>query len=350
MTKINAAQTYILLSFSISSFLQTTSVNPILSVGGRDAWIAVALSIVPFIAFALIVYTTYDARTSLLVESKRQVGGVVTAIFKMLSLLYLATNAFIDCRDIVTWTKIVLLPFTPKIIVILALVGLAMYLGVKGIGPIGIVATVVFIPVFCAIVFQNLFAMKYVHYSFLRPIGTTPFPSLLEGMWDTWRGEGNIALLLFLSHHTDGAVKRGRLVWTCITLGVLATMIAATLLATFGPVEAARLSFPIYNEVRLIQITEYIEKMDFISVFIWMTFTVVNASVMLFLIGDVIKPQSKLPVLLMGVLLIAALAIPWGELSYLTVLSEYYIPYSAWLVTAIILYAWAIRAKKKVFS
>ncbi|SFS53971.1 GerAB/ArcD/ProY family transporter [Paenibacillus sp. BC26] len=350
MTKINAAQTYILITFAVISFLQTASVNPVLGAGGRDAWIAVALSLVPFIAFSFIVYAAYDANTSLMVESKRQVGRVVTAIFKALSLLYLATNAFIDCRDIISWTKIVLLPFTPKIIVILALVGIAMYLGVKGIEPIGIVATVVFFPVFFAVLFQNLLAMKYVHFNFLRPVGTTPIPSLLESMWDAWRGEGNIAFLLFLSHHTDGAVKRGKFVWNCVTLGVVASIIAAVLLATFGPVEAARLSFPIYSEVRLIQITEYIEKMDFISVFIWMTLTIVNASVMLFLIGDIIKPQSKLPVLLMGLLLIIALAIPWGELSYLAVLGEYYIPYSAWLVVAIIGYAWVIRVRKKVLT
>ena len=98
-----------------------------------------------------------------------------------------------------------------------------------------------------------------------------------------------LILLLFLQHHFKQKLKWYHLaIMVFILMGLtLGPLIGA--ITAFGPEEAAKQRYPAYEEWALVTIGRFIEHMDFLSIYQWLTGTFIRVGLLLFIAADILN-------------------------------------------------------------
>jgi spore germination protein KB len=332
---ITTLQLYMLLYLS-TGFMNHVLIEPVLfGKVGRDAWISAILAFVLLLLMVPFVYYIMNNldNLSLFDWLKQNVGQRFTIVIYVPVIIYLIFMSAITLKDTTDWLNISYLPQTPEIISVILVVLLCVFVALSGIRTLAILTGILlpFVVIFGYFVMTANFQFK--NYSLLLPIMEHGFKPVFNGTFYAWGGLVEIILLLWLRHHLDASKVK---VWSLLLFSLL--LVGLTIgpltgaLAEFGPVETAKMRYPAYEQWRLVQVGKYIAHLDFLSLYQWMSGTIIRISLALFLVLDIVglnqKRSNVILISVISVCLIIFVELPLSDNFFILMLSRFYLPAS----------------------
>lgn len=331
---INAIHIYILLIISTGFMVHVLIIPVLLSTTGRDAWLTVILSTIPLSFWILFVFYIYKKLTnqgdllSLIVQKYKHHWIYFILTFVIGS--YFLLTAFITLKFTLFWAKGNYILESPSFVILLMFSIVCFYATYKGLRTISTIAFLVlpFVSFFGFLVGIGNSPNK--NYALLFPLFENGLSDFFHGFIYTCAGLFEIISLLFITPFVKDKLK---IRWVLCVGIILVCLILGPLmgaLAEFGPYEAAKMSNPVYEEWRLLKLGEHITRLDFLSIFQWLSGAFVRISLSMFMAERIFIYRKKknwvLPTLYLS--LFISTCIPWEARSFLFFLKTYFFPIS----------------------
>ncbi|WP_216827689.1 GerAB/ArcD/ProY family transporter [Alkalihalobacterium elongatum] len=328
----------------------------LLESAGRDAWVSVICACLVALIWVPLIYfiTKKTKQENLYLWLSRSVGKGVAAVIVGAISVYLLVLATVTIIDLSEWTVITYLPRTPSIVIVIVFSVLCFLAAITNLRTIATINGILLPVVIVFGLFVMLANEPNKDYSLLQPVLERGFdPSIYYGMIYSGAGLVEIIVILFIQHKVKPSIK---LVPILLTTAFLATLTLGPLIGAiveFGPAEAARQRFPAYEEWALVTIGRFIEHVDFLSIYQWLTGAFIRITFLLFLVPEIFNVhQPKKRAQLLAVffsLMIAMTLIPRKDFQFLFFISTYLLPFSLIFVIAlsILLLTVTFLSKKK---
>lgn len=309
----------------------------LLEKSGRDAWITIIVSAVLFLPWVLLIYGIIQkignrSITQALDESS---GKGARILVMSLSALYFFTFAFYTLKEVIDWTKSTYMIQTPIIATALVLLVLCLVSANHGIKTIGVSAGILLPFVVLLGIFVSLANLKVKNYNYLLPILEDGFQPILSGIPVMFGGLSQFILIIFLRPHLQK--KPGFLTILLIHLVLIFLTFGPTVggIAEFGPEEMGLQRYPAYEQWRLVKLGKFIEHVDFLSIFQWLSGAYISISISIFLLCETLLPKSKqsVGILAVSTLLIILCASPISNPKMYYAMADYFLPISAVYIT-----------------
>ncbi|UQZ83245.1 Spore germination protein A2 [Paenibacillus konkukensis] len=329
---LNLQQLFTLFMLS-SGLMDHVIVMPfLLGISGRSGWITVVLVGVLLTCWLpLLTYVIKKTKMQpLFLWMRQRYGPVISALFQIPMAVYLFALGTTTLVDTVVWVKSMFLPETPVWFIAFSFMGVcvwATYSGIRTIARCG----VFLLPLVVVFgMFVSVANIPRKHYDHLLPLLENGMGPVFEGMFIVGGGLIEVVMVLLMQHHLKAQPKFSHML---LTLWVLVGLTSGPLvgaIAEFGPAEAAHLRYPAYEEWRLVRIGHYVEHVDFLSIFQWLSGGFIRISLALFLLKDMLRSRS-LPgrgsmavVAGLGCLMTIAVLLPFSDKDFVAFLNDWY--------------------------
>ncbi|MFJ7953405.1 endospore germination permease [Lysinibacillus sp. NPDC096418] len=268
-----------------------TILPPLLDNAGRDSWISVLLSAVSLFPwlFLLVYIHTKTNQEPLKDWLKQKIGKVGSSIVIYSVIIFLMILAAFTMVETLQWVNITFLSLTPFILLLFIYVILCTLLISTNIQTIVIVNVFV---LFGVVVFGFFVAFTNIQvkdHELLRPFFEHGFQPVLKSMIYPASGFVELMILLFLQHHIKDRMRWYHL---AIILFILMGLTIGPLIGSiteFGPIEAAKQRYPAFEEWGLVTIGRYVEHLDFLSIYQWLTGTFIRVGFLLYVVADLLN-------------------------------------------------------------
>lgn len=282
----------VLLSMTFIGLKNHVTIIPsILRSAGRDGWMSVILgTFVTFIWLFLLVYIHKKSKQEPIKDwLKQKIGKVGSAIVLYSTAFYLMLLAAFTMRETILWVSTTFLTRTPMIILLIVYTVLVIYLVTSSLQVIAIVNAFVLTGVIIFGFFVAFVNIQWKDYELLLPFLEHGFQPILKGMVFPTSGFVEIILVLFLQHKIQGRIR-----WYHFTIILLLLMFLTTgplvgAIAEFGPIEAAKQRYTAYEEWGLARIGRFIEHVDFLSIYQWLTGAFIRIGLILYICSDILS-------------------------------------------------------------
>lgn len=313
----------------------------LLGVSGRDSWIAALADIPPLLVWLgmLTWFLRAKGERPLFEWILSSMGRPVAIFVTSLTGIYILISAYFTLNETINWTVASYLPETSQFLLALGLVLVSAITAKYGLQTIAIVAGIL-LPV---VVLLGFFVagsnIPNKDYARLFPLFETGLSPLWRGM--TFSGAAFMELfsILLISEHVSSKIKfRHMAVIGLIMVGLTVGPLTAGI-AEFGSIEAARLRYPAFEEWKLVSFRRYLEHLDTLSIYQWLTGAFIRIAFALYLICNLIharKPRltNALLAVLSAVLVVGTL-IPLSDYKELWLFAHVTFPASFVLLLAL---------------
>lgn len=310
-------------------------VNPmVLSASKRDSWITVLVTGVFFLLWILLL--VWLMNRSGYQEWKVWLSQKASPFVSWLLVIPLCIQMYLiggmTVIHTATWHITNYLPSTPKVLLVISLVFFCTAISMWGIRVIAIVSGVLLPIVVVLGIFVGAFNSPMKDYALLRPVLENGWSPVLDGMVYSGAGFVELVALILIQHHLKEKIR----VWQLLLYGVFSIIISlgpiVGAITEFGPLEASHQTTSPYEQWRLVKIGEFIEHLDFLSIFQWLSGACIRISLSVFLFVELLplrKPRSRhwAIAVVMGTYIILSL-FPVNEYSFYLWMDHYYMPIS----------------------
>lgn len=299
--KIGFLQVFMLMML-FNGLLSHVILNPmLLDAAGRDAWIAVLLAAALYLPWCvLLVYIMRKADGQKLQPWLAQrTSPFISWLLMVPVILQLYAIGVMTILQTTIWTVTNYLPATPQFVLTIAILFVCHYSAVHGIRTIAIGSGILLPIVVCLGYFVSIANTSEKDWHLLMPLFENGWPPVLDGMLFAGGAFVELSLLLLLQHRMKKKVR----VWQAMLLALVLVYITlgpiVGAITEFGPKEAAKQMVSPYEQWRLVKLGNYIEHVDFLSVFQWLAGATVRISLSLYLLADLFpfrkpKPRNRL--------------------------------------------------------
>ncbi|WP_326102079.1 endospore germination permease [Paenibacillus apiarius] len=329
---ITYLQTCFILVMSTGLLNHVTVIPLLLRQTHKDGWISVLLALVLSLCWIpLLIWIIRKKGSDALFPWLYKLGGAATAwIITLLFVAYLLLAAFVTLKDTSTWTKISYLPNTPTVVITATMVLLSLASALAGIQAIAICAGIL-LPV---VIVLGYFVMganfQFKDYSLLLPVLENGIAPVIRGLVLIGGGMAELIVVILLQPHLSK--KPG--FWGMAALAaILAGLTIGPYLdsiANFGAVNASSMRYPAFEQWRIVTAGKYIEHVDFLSIYQWLSGSFIRISLELFLILDLLPlrgPHQRVGAgLLAAVILCAAILADNDDIRFVEMLHSFYFP------------------------
>jgi spore germination protein KB len=273
-------------------------------------------------------------------------------------IIYILFLAIITLLDTFSFINTFYLELTPKIVVIISILSVCFYNSLKGLRSIGLISGVL-LP---AIVIFGFFVMtanfENKDYSLLKPFLENGYFPIWNGLTCILAGLTEIISILFVQHHLKQKLHFKYLLFLGIALIGLIIGPLTGAIAEFGPFKSENQRFPAFEEWRLVSLGVYIEHLDFLALYQWLSGAYIRISFLIFLVPELlnIEKEKRRIFFVIGLYIIVLLVvfIPIGDITYFRLLENWILPLSFWFVfgVSILLFFLALlkRNRGEMFS
>ena len=280
----------IFLSMTVIGLKNHVTIIPsLLNNAGRDAWISVILAtivIIPWLYLLFIIHKNLgdeSIRTYILKKFPKYGNAFIYFIA-----FYLILMAALTIRETLQWVSITFLIQTPVLLLLFLFVLVCLFLAMSSILSITIVNVIVLFGVLVLGFLVAFVNIKVKDYSLLLPIlehGITPIAKSI-----VYPASGFVELLMFLfiQQNFKKKLKYSHfLLMLFLLLGLtLGPLIGA--IVEFGPNEASKQRYPAFEEWRIAAIGNFINHIDFFSIYQWMTGAFIRIAFILFIVIEIL--------------------------------------------------------------
>lgn len=333
-----------------NGLLSHVIINPILlDASGRDAWISVLLTAVIFIPWcamlAFIINRSGRQKFQVWLASKTSPFLAWIMLTPLIIQLYLIGGMTVFQTSL--WTVSNYMPATPPYVLVTVLVLVCYYASKKGLNVIAVCSGILLPAVVLLGYFVSIANIPEKNWELLRPVLEHGWGNPISGMVYLGGAFSEIFLILLLQHRIKKKVRA----WQMMLLGVVLVYITlgplVGAITEFGPIEAAKQMVSPYEQWRLVKLGNYIEHVDFLSVFQWLAGAAIRISLAQYLLADLLPiKQEKLRnrvVLLLSLSFVAtSLWATYNIPFYLTMFEQYLI--ISCCVTAVLSIIWFMIA------
>ncbi|MEH7484772.1 endospore germination permease [Neobacillus drentensis] len=326
---IQSAHIYVLLIMSTGFMVHVILLPSILTSSGRDSWLSVIASTVPFIMWILLIFYIYKKFKnndifSLFINLPKWLSFGISFLFG----IYFFMTAFITLKFTVFWAKANYTLDVPNFVVVFLFSFTCFYASYKGIRTISTLALAILPLVSMFGFLVGIGNMNNKNYNLLFPIFENGFVGFFEGIIYTCSGLFEIIFLLFLTPYLKDRLKAKWLIFVGFILVALSLGPLMGAITEFGSVEATKLKNPAYEQWKLLILGVHITRLDFLSIFQWLSGAFIRISINMFIMNKLFSPEKKknwvLPILYL--LLMIGVLIQWNATSFYFFLHQIYFP------------------------
>ncbi|WP_409345799.1 endospore germination permease [Paenibacillus sp. MBLB4367] len=337
MSKINTVQLFMLVMMSAGLMNHVTLIPILLSVSGRDAWVAAVANVIPYLLWIWLLVRLIKAKGErpLFDWLSSKAGKAVAWILTSVMCLNLFVQAFLTLQETIVWTISSYLPGSSQMILACGLVIVSSIAANVGLQAIAITAGILLPGVVLLGFFVAGANIPNKDYGRLLPVTIDGLKPVWRGMMYAGAAYMELFLVFLLSHRISSKIRYRHmallgLILVGLTLGPLMGAIAE-----FGPEEAARLRYPAFEQWRLIHFKRYLEHLDTFSIYQWLSGAFIRISICLFMIGELLPIQKaktrSTTLIALSVALLLCIAIPLTDYDYFRFIVSFVFP-SAFLL------------------
>lgn len=271
-------------------------VNPmLLDAAGRDAWISIIFTAVLFLPWCalLVVFMrksgNHKLQPWLAQHTKPWISWML--VIPLCVQLYMIGGMTVVHTS--TWTITNYLPATPKLALVIPLLLVCFVFAKSGIRSIAISAGFLLPVVIILGYFVAIANTPHKDFGQLKPMFENGLTPAINGMVYAGGGFVELIVILGLQHRLKSKVK----VWQLLVLGAI--MVYITIgptigaITEFGPSEAAKQTESPYEQWRLVRIGDYIEHVDFLSIYQWLSGACIRIGLVLYILADILPLGSS---------------------------------------------------------
>ncbi|MGE7186523.1 GerAB/ArcD/ProY family transporter [Peribacillus sp. NPDC006672] len=316
----------------------------LLGAAGRDSWISALGTGVLFLLWLPMVYWIISkTKQQHIIEWLHTHSHPLAAwSIKILLFLYIMLNVFVTLYSTFSWVNSTYMIQTPDYILFIPFIILCFFAAEAGIKTIAIAGGLV-LPLVVALGFMIMTAnIQFKDYSLLFPIFENGVTPAWNGVVILGGGFSEIFLLVLIQQFVNTKIKFRSLLFLglfilFITMGPIIGSITE-----FGPVQAAKINNPAYAQWRLLTMGKYLNRLDFFSIYQWLSGAFIRVSLSIFLMGELFQIKSKkiknVLLLVISVTLIIALWIPIEITAFRNFTDRYYFKLSVICILVITLF------------
>ncbi len=238
----------------------------------QDAWIA---AIISFFTSAAAVY--FVARLAVtfpnmsIVEYSQKLIGVIPG--KLLVLTYLWLFLFIAGTDSRLYGEVIrsgFLPEMPMVIIIGSMVLLAVMVVYSGLEPLGRMADIIF-PIFVLMILGSLlFPLIQADFTNLQPVLSRGWsPVFLASVTPTAIIAQYSTLTMLVPSLTQPEKTMQAALWSLFFSSLVLVFFALVVVAVIGVDGGARATFPVFKMIRAVRISDFLERIEVLTIFPW---------------------------------------------------------------------------------
>ncbi|MFS0888918.1 GerAB/ArcD/ProY family transporter [Peribacillus frigoritolerans] len=339
--KISTVQLSLIVITAVGLKNHVTILPHLLPSAKRDGWISVLLALGLILIWCLLLFYIHKStgQTNIFVWVETNIGIASGKILSIATSIFFASLAAVSLKEMIVWTKVSYLPITPPILEIILFTGLCFFLASTNIQTIVITNTFVLTAVIVFGIFVAIANIQFKDFSLLKPIMENGWSPVVSGMIYPLSGLIELIVILFMQQKVHGQLKfkvftLNAIILTWLILGPLIGSITE-----FGPLEASRLKYPAFEQWGLVTLGRFIEHLDFLSIYQWLTGAFIRVSFFLFLSLEVLsikKKRSKTILLLAySILLIVANAYSFSDVILYHIIGAFVMPITFWFFLAV---------------
>ncbi|GKU80384.1 endospore germination permease [Paenibacillus sp. L3-i20] len=349
--KINFVQVFMMFSL-MNGLMSHVIVNPmVLAASGRDSWITSLVAGGMFLIWILLL--VWLMKRTGQQELKKWFSRRVTPVGAFFLLAPISIGIYLiggmTVIHTATWHITNYLPNSPKLLLVSFLIIFCTVISLWGIRVIAIISGVLLPFVVALGIFVSSFNSPMKDYSLLRPVLEHGWGPVIDGMVYAGAGFVELLVLLLIQHHMETKIRA----WQLISYGLFSIIISIGpiigAITEFGPVEAAHQMASPYEQWRLVQIGQFIEHLDFLSIFQWLSGACIRISLSVFVFVELLplkqaRSRHWAIFIVMASYLLLSL-IPVNEYAFYLWMEKYYMPISlivflslslVWIIVALI--------------
>ncbi|MEW5921637.1 MAG: endospore germination permease [Bacillota bacterium] len=250
------------------------SVLPVLTAGEalQDAWIAGAVSFIPSAAIVTLIgaLTIAFPGKSLVQYSQELLGSIAG---KFISLIYLGIFLFMAGTDLRIYAEVLktgFLPETPISVIMALVVFVAVLVIFGGLEVLGRTADIIF-PIFLLMILGSLF-FPLIHADFqnIQPVIARGWSPLFLAIVAPTSVTAQYANLTMLAPSLDEQHKTLKVaLWSLLAATFVLVCFAVVVVLVLGPDVGSRAAFPVFKMIRATRISEFLERVEIITIFAW---------------------------------------------------------------------------------
>ncbi|ANB60877.1 endospore germination permease [Anoxybacteroides amylolyticum] len=335
---LNIVQIACILMLSIGLMNHVIVIPLLLEAAHRDAWIAAILTLgIMFFWLPLLHFIMKQSKQIPLFQwIQSEFSTIVAYLVAFLGTLLLITISYVTLKDTVTFTTTTYLTATPNWAISLTLSILCFYNAYLGIPSVAKTSVIILPFVVIFGVFVMFTTIPHKDYSLLKPILENGWDPVWKGMIYTGAGYAEILIILFMQHRLQPQFPFLGLLVLAFLAASLSIGPTIGAIIEFGPIKAAQLRYPAFEQWRLINLGTYIEHMDFLSIYQWLSGAFVRISLATALVPElfgITNEQSRRWVLIVLYLaILAASLVPISDNAFLHMLNKAVLPLSLFLI------------------
>lgn len=334
-----------------NGLLSHVIVNPILlDASRRDSWISLLFTGILYVPWSVLI--VYIMRKSGRQHLQEWLAKKTRPFLSWVMLVPVAMLLFIIGNMTVTqttvWTVSNYLPATPQTLIIIGLIIVCHYTAKHGITAIAIGSGILLPAVLVLGYFVAIANMPEKDWLLLLPVFENGWKPIANGMIYAGGALSEIFLILLLQHRLKSTMKP----WQIMLLASLLVYISLGPLVggitEFGPTESAKQMVSPYEQWRLVKLGNYVEHVDFLSVFQWLSGATIRISLAQFLIADLFahrNPQlrNRIITLITTIYLVLAVALQRYNTFYLGLFKLVLI--TTLILAVVLTVSWAVIAR-----
>ncbi|WP_217635274.1 endospore germination permease [Paenibacillus sp. yr247] len=329
----------------------------LLDQAGRDAWISVLVAIPLNLLWLGILYYVMrkTEQQSLTLLIKQRYGNIAYLLIVIPLLLFFMAVTFITLKDITYMLSTNFLRVTPRYVIAISIMLLCSLTARAGIISISILSALI-LPFVC---FFGILVMTanipYKHYSWVLPVLQNGWGPVWKGSFYQAGGYIEMLFLLLFQQHIKHQVKLWHLVLVGLCLAGLTLGPALGAITEFGPQLAADQRYPAFEQWRLVEIGKYIEHLDFLSIYQWMSGTLIRISISLFLCIDVMnfkyKRTSNVTLWVITCAILVLVILPISDINFYAMVKNQYftvfVPLIIFIALIFLLVSFRVQTKSR---
>ncbi|GGJ66303.1 spore germination protein (amino acid permease) [Anoxybacillus voinovskiensis] len=293
--RLNTLQLLFMFMLAIGFTSHVVAIPVLLETAHRDAWLSevLALLFVPVFLIVPYFFMKQSKQAPLFLWLKTEFGSSIAYFFSILSSGYLLVTSCITMKDTVTFTTTSYLTTTPNIVILLMLVLLCFWDAYCGIHSIAKTSFVILPVVLCLGVFVALATIPQKDYSLLRPFLEDGWRPVFQGILPSLLGGTELVLLLFMQQYVRPNISFRSFLLIGVLCASLAIGPTIGAIIEFGPEEATKLRYPAFEQWRLVTLGTFIEHLDFLSIYQWLSGAFIRISLATTLILELFHVRSQ---------------------------------------------------------
>lgn len=338
---IRIPQGFMLLMLSAGLTNHVMIIPVVLEYSRRDAWITVIVAALLFIPWVLLAYLTMQkiGNRTITQAVEESSGKAARIIINLMISLYLFSFSFYTFKEVIDWTKSTYLLHTPVVVTAICLILLCIITAISGMTSIGTIAGILLPVVVILGIFVATANIRYKDYSFLFPILEDGIRPVVRGLPALFGGLTQYILAVLIIPHTKQKVKLpvALLFHAILVILTLGPTIAG--IAEFGPEEMRLQRYPAYDQWRLVRLGKFIEHVDFLSIYQWLSGAYISISLCLYLISEALfrKKKRKIGVFAISLVLLGLVVAPISNLKLYYWMRDCFLPLAAVYTTVLLL-------------